>query len=72
MGTRIAVYLANLLKNRTIGLVLVDGSKFCDQNNYSEIINKFENSIKENKYEDVLSEMFSEMIFLINLKLKNL
>jgi len=27
------------------------------------IINKFENSIKENKYEDVLSEMFSEMIF---------
>ena len=46
MGTRIAVYLANLLKNRTIGLVLVDGSKFCDQKNYSEIIRKFENSIK--------------------------
>ena len=63
MGTRIAVYLANLLKNRTIGLVLVDGSKFCDQKNYSEIIRKFENSIKENKYEDILSEMFSEMIF---------
>ena len=47
MGTRIAVYLAKFLKNRTIGLVLVDGSKFCDRNNYSEIIINLKTLLKK-------------------------
>ena len=69
MGTRIAINLAYKFKKSTLGLVLVDGSKFADIENFGKVISQFENSIVEKDYMFLIKKMFSSMFF--NEKFKN-
>ena len=61
-GTRLAIDIASKIKN-TAGLILVDGSRFCDYEEYFEVLSNFENSLKQNNYQSLLKNMFSSMFF---------
>ena len=63
MGTRLAIDIASKIKNAA-GLILVDGSRFCDYETYFEVLSNFENSLKQNNYQSLLKNMFSSMFFL--------
>ena len=63
MGTRVAINLCHRHQKKTLGLVLVDGSKFANLQTYGKVIADFENSIKENDYDLILNKMFSKMFF---------
>ena len=63
MGTRIAINLSYKFRKRTLGLVLVDGSKFADIENFGEVISHFEKTIFEKDYLFLLKQMFSSMFF---------
>tara|TARA_B100001564_G_scaffold121795_1_gene101655 strand:- start:239 stop:1045 length:807 start_codon:yes stop_codon:yes gene_type:complete len=62
MGTRLAIDISNKVKN-VFGLILVDGSRFSDQNTYFQALRSFENSIHQHSYQSVLQNMFSSMFF---------
>lgn len=62
MGTRLAIDIANKIDNVS-GIVLVDGSRFADEQTYPDIINAFEKSIKKESYDKALEHMFSQMFF---------
>ena len=53
MGTRLAIDIASKIKNAA-GLILVDGSRFCDYEKYFEVLSNFENSLKQNNYQSIL------------------
>ncbi len=63
MGTRVAINLANRFQNNTLGLVLVDGSKFSDSKSYGEVLNNFEKSIRDSDYSSTLKHIFGSMFF---------
>ena len=63
MGTRLAINIASKIKNAA-GLILVDGSRFCDYETYFEVLSNFENLLKQNNYQSLLKNMFSSMFFL--------
>ena len=67
MGTRLAIDIASKIKNAA-GLILVDGSRFCDYEKYFEVLSNFENSLKQNSYQSLLKNMFSSMFFSESLK----
>ena len=67
MGNRLAIDIASKIKNVT-GLILVDGSRFCDYETYFEVLSNFENSLKQNNYQSLLKNMFSSMFFSESLK----
>ncbi len=50
MGTRLAIYIASKMKN-VAGLILVDGSRFCDYETYYKVLINFENSLKQSNYQ---------------------
>ena len=50
------------MKNVT-GLILVDGSRFCNYETYFKVLSNFENSLKQNNYQSILQNMFSSMFF---------
>ncbi len=62
MGTRLAIDIASKIKN-SAGLILVDGSRFCDYETYFKVLSNFENSLKQNNYQSLLKNMFSSMFF---------
>ena len=62
MGTRLAIDLANKIKN-VCGLILVDGSKFGNFETYFNSISEFENLVSQNDYKSILTNMFSSMFF---------
>ena len=62
MGTRLAIDVANKIKNCS-GLILVDGSRFCDYNSYFKTLETFEKSIDQETYSSVLKKMFYSMFF---------
>ena len=62
MGTRIAIDLANKVKNVS-GLILVDGSKFSSLKTYFNSISEFESLLSQNDYKYILKNMFSSMFF---------
>ncbi len=62
MGTRLAIDIASKINN-VAGLILVDGSRFCDYEKYFEVLSNFENSLKQNNYQSLLKNMFSSMFF---------
>ena len=62
MGTRLAIDIANKIDNVS-GIILVDGSRFSDEQSYPDIINAFEKSIKKESFNKILEHMFSEMFF---------
>ena len=62
MGTRLAIDIASKIKN-SAGLILVDGSRFCDYETYFKVLSNFENSLKQNNYQSILQNMFSSMFF---------
>ena len=63
MGTRVAINLSYRHAEKTLGLVLVDGSKFSDFQSYGKVITDFENSIEKNNYILILKKMFGTMFF---------
>ena len=63
MGTRLAIDIASKIKN-VAGLILIDGSRFCNYETYFKILSNFENSSKQNNYQSILQNMFSSMFFL--------
>jgi len=54
--------IASKIKNAA-GLILVDGSRFCDYETYFKVLSNFENSLKQNNYQSLLKNMFSSMFF---------
>ena len=62
MGTRLAIDLANKVKNVS-GLILIDGSKFSSCKTYFNSISEFENLLSQNDYKSILTNMFSSMFF---------
>ena len=62
MGTRLAIDIANKIEN-VYGIILVDGSRFADEQLYPDVINAFEKSIKKGSFNKVLEHMFSQMFF---------
>tara|TARA_B100000161_G_C33450233_1_gene368768 strand:- start:228 stop:356 length:129 start_codon:yes stop_codon:yes gene_type:complete len=42
MGTRLTIGIASKIKN-VAGLILIDGSRFCDYETYFKILSNFEN-----------------------------
>ena len=65
MGTRLAIDIASKIKNAA-GLILVDGSRFCDYERYFKVLSNFENSLKQSNYQSILKNMFSSMFFSEN------
>tara|TARA_Y100001970_G_C14058512_1_gene762883 strand:- start:126 stop:926 length:801 start_codon:yes stop_codon:yes gene_type:complete len=63
MGTRVAINLCQRLKDQTLGLVLIDGSKISDIDTYGKTISNFENTIYYGSYKRELRKMFNEMFF---------
>jgi hypothetical protein len=62
MGTRLAIDIANKIEDVS-GIILIDGSRFADEQSYPDIINAFEKSIKKENFNKVLEHIFSEMFF---------
>ena len=62
MGTRLAIDLANKVKNVS-GLILIDGSKFSSCKTYFNSISEFEKLLSQNDYKSILKNMFSSMFF---------
>ena len=62
MGTRLAIDLANKVKNVS-GLILVDGSKFSSLKIYFNSLSEFENLLSQNDCKSILKNMFSSMFF---------
>ena len=67
MGTRLAIDIASKIKNAA-GLILVDGSRFCDYETYFKVLSNFENSLKQNNYQSILQNMFSSLFFFESYK----
>ena len=63
MGTRVAINLCHRHQKKTLGLVLVDGSKFSNLERYGKVITDFENLIEKNDYIFILKKMFGTMFF---------
>ena len=63
MGTRIAINLSHQFKKRTLGLILVDGSRFSNIERYGKVITDFENTISKKDYNLILKKMFESMFF---------
>jgi len=64
MGTRVAIDMASKIKNLN-GLILVDGSRFSNFENYFDELSAFEKSLKNSDYESILRKMFSSMFFSV-------
>ena len=62
MGTRVAIDVASKIKNLN-GLILVDGSRFSNFENYFDELSAFEKSLEKSDYESILRKMFSSMFF---------
>ena len=62
MGTRLAIDVANKIKN-CFGLILVDGSRFSNYETYFKTLETFEKSVHQDSYSSVLTNMFSSMFF---------
>ena len=62
MGTRLAIDIANKINN-AFGIILVDGSKFSNENLYGDTIKTFEDAITKESYITVLENMFASMFF---------
>ena len=62
MGTRLAIDIANKINN-AFGIVLVDGSRFANENFYGDTIKTFEDAIANESYITVLENMFASMFF---------
>mgnify|MGYP001174406012 FL=1 len=63
MGTRVAINLSYQFKIRTLGLILVDGSRFSNIERYGKVITDFENTISKKDYNLILKKMFESMFF---------
>ena len=62
MGTRLAIDIANKINN-AFGIILIDGSRFSDENLYGDTIKTFEDAIIKESYISVLENMFASMFF---------
>ena len=49
MGTRLTIGIASKIKN-VAGLILIDGSRFCDYETYFKILSNFENWLKHSNF----------------------
>ena len=57
MGTRVAIDMATKIKNLN-GLILVDGSRFSNFENYFDELGAFEKSLKNSDYGSILRKCF--------------
>ena len=62
MGTRLAIDIANKINN-AFGIILVDGSRFSNENLYGDTIKTFEDAIAKESYITILENMFASMFF---------
>ena len=62
MGTRLAIDIANKINN-AFGIILIDGSRFSNENLYGDTIKTFEDAIIKESYIIILEKMFSSMFF---------
>jgi len=62
MGTRLAIDIANKINN-AFGIILIDGSRFSNENLYGDTIKTFEDAITKESYITVLENMFASMFF---------